>query len=535
MNNGIYLESGIVHFMDDNYKKDVVSKIETNNSFMRHQRDYVYSYDVKREFEFLKNAKIDNNFSCKDRKYDGDELYEMLPNDFKTTIQYFTREFEIDPISPMLGVLTAVSIASRGRYNVCVTDEYKEHFSIFAVVGRESGGRKSAFVDTLKGPFSKYIDSLNLKSRPIVENDDVRKIMSKIKKNEVCKQILGAIERGEDYSGIYKDYSEMADKHFLDKKYRIFFENATGLQLAKIMRDNSETASIIDSEPSFFTSRLFKDEILINILLKSYCSDSYNYDSSRNSNIFLRNPSMNIFAMVQKPPLFNLYKNQNLEDRGVLARFLPHISSHEVSDSVRSMNLLASKDDYYQKIHKLLEYNFFRKKERNMENIYMEKGAVYRINLYRYEYNKNKHLFPNNMMSFINKIHGHVLRIAAALCFWRSGICESYKITEDDINFGIKFLEIIIGDYGVLISQEENIALNAKNIYESLCKFRFYHEIPCVDVSSIASVSNKKIHVCMPALELLEKKNYLKILYANNKKPVCILNPNFFGYPPKLF
>ena len=243
--------------------------------------------------------------------------------------------------------LSVISYIASKHYVVFVRNEWYEPPNIFTIIAAESGERKSAVMSKVVRPLLQYEMQWNKEHegeilRSQMEHKNLEKALAELKK----KALLD-----EKSQAAYNEALHLFEMHKELHKKQLVADDVTVEKAVTIMKQNNEKLMIISSENSFLSTVLgrYNNQPNIDILLKGYSTEMVTVDRQTRESDHLERAFLTLCIATQPYVVKELYANESLIRRGLLARFLlccPQSTIGSRSFEVPSMNSDASKAWY---------------------------------------------------------------------------------------------------------------------------------------------------------------------------------------------
>lgn len=103
---------------------------------------------------------------------------------------------------------------------------------------------------------------------------------------------------------------------------QLLVDKATPFQLAVTMQTQGECQGSITAEGSMIKSNLISSSDAVNLFLRGHTQEPFVYENARQP-IYLAHPALPMVNLVQPTIASAFYCNENLNEVGVTARFVP--------------------------------------------------------------------------------------------------------------------------------------------------------------------------------------------------------------------
>lgn len=494
----------------------------------------------------FQNHEINNNIN----------YFELLPEDLVGCSLYMGKLSDTNIYSCIMGILTSISTAMRGRYIVRLESYWVEIINLYLFIAKQSGERKSALNDLFKYPFLNFMSKKNIeKENKYICDVDQSQIVKykKAKENYIFSSHLKKINKnGETKSSMSELLEALSELNheispFLETDtipVDLFWDVSTLLGVIKKIQNQGEAIALMEPEASILFSKSFKHKDLTTLLNKAYRGESYIYETSLKS-LHIKNPSINMLMLLQNEFLYDLYKDQFYKESGFLARILPIFGSSfvplvQINTGNSKKTLICNyMNKYSDKINNLLELAYTQDRNKKFFEIRCSPDAYSLIKNFEYA---NSSAIKNgqysHMIPFMKKLHGHAVRIAGAIHAWNHSQPDEHPITSKEMQAGIA-LATIARDHAnhVFNTELKQTKKYAIKILNYLVRQSWKHSRPFILATHLQQyIRGLNKATCYPALDFLEQHNYICQYEKPGHPRVCILhkellNCNSFHFP----
>lgn len=445
-------------------------------------------------------------------------------------------ETYLSNIGSMFLVCGAISSALCGKIKIKINENWTESAIDQIVQFAVSGQRKSACLNRIMKPFSKFENKINTKYRD--ECFEERKLYADKIFMEANREIIRNffnngnlkcedIERGFEYikSNIHAK-NQFIGKYKNNVSLRYCGGTICGLEKAMIM--NGGYSLIINSEGGLFLNLVNNGGELI---LKSHTQEVYIRDTAHRR-IEIPNPSLSIVICTQPAIANNLYSNQYIKDVGLLNRFMPffHFQNYPSKKLIQRY----STEEYDKKIEMLL--NRFYTQDINEERAIMqiEAGANELINQFQQEINI---LITNHkyMSGWLAKLPGQAARFACDIHCWNNVDDPLLSnITHKEMEFAILLAkasiyhaEFAFADTGIIALMDGELIISKLQNINNYSRMKFMNNpISETAFSRMTGLSHQRVR---NALKYLEHNNYLSLIETHTGTCKVAITPNIFN------
>ncbi len=217
---------------------------------------------------------------------------------------------------PALMELGAVSACLCGRVSVHIRDQWTETANLYFMGVAEMGFGKSPIGKMTFAPLWKYQNEENERRKPQIAKD---KGVLQAKK----RKLEAAIAKGdEEEAG--KFAQEVDNFQAMRRIDRFIGGDVTPERLKEIMRDNDESASIIDDDGQIFdiVKGQYSDSPNISIFINGYSGSTPAGSYRKGSDVVIERPKLTMVTMTQPSVFYEMMSNTRLVEKGLLGRFL---------------------------------------------------------------------------------------------------------------------------------------------------------------------------------------------------------------------
>lgn len=471
-----------------------------------------------------------------------------IPPDMAAFANEMGQTTDTDFLSCVSATCACTAISMRGRFQVRLDNHWSEMVNLYYMIAKNAGERKSALVEFIKPPIKNFCLS---KSQKIQEQhttpsnvhpSQIVKIKIARERSIIADHIKNINANGEPHdsmTSLFKKISEMNKQMdpYIAKEYireEIFWDVSTLLGLLKKLDKQGEAIALLEPEASLLLSKHFKEETLIPLLNKAYVGESYQYETANTKNVInLEKPSINMLLLLQTEIMVQFFSNQKHENIGILGRILPIFASNYVKPEFSCASRFLDEDMqtpsqiYASKMNKILEFTYTQDRNREIFTINCEKAAYDKIKNIEFNIKKiiNQGRYPH-MVSFMNKLHGHAVRIAGAIHGWNHARPHEIPITESEMQAGI--------DLAVYSFSHADLAFNtelrqtkklAYKVLRYLLNQDWTHSSPIISASTLqAYVRGLNKNNCPATLQFLEDHNFIRQHHEPGYSTLCILH-----------
>lgn len=445
----------------------------------------------------------------------------------------------------LCALLGSISMALRGRYYVRVTPTWKEPLVDYWLMIGESGTRKSQLATLLRKPFDDFAASPPAEYLLQPGEADTRKTQRKLAVRQASRVSRNRLK------DIPMDFSEETIREINDLSaevvsflgnfkpnlpvtVRLLFENGGVRTLARLMSEQGGCASFLDAEGGIFSSRTFKD-MDISLLLKAHSMEHYTHDPHNGTPCQVTYAAMPMLIFAQQSVLYGLLKNEEAVERGLMARFLPielRMPYSRKDDAHGDSAFTEALSRYEHKIRNMLEHNYTQDNARDIHEIQTTQEAVERLLAFKDENAKHARCTDTvlALIPFLNRLHGHAIRIAGDLHAWKHDRPCAAPISAEEMGHAIEISKYALKNAAYLYDIEyQKDLFFAKKILSWIERWDTQDSILHFD-SRIAQQNVRGLNKdnAIGALQLLCDNHYLADITTPKTNPIYVANPQIF-------
>lgn len=248
---------------------------------------------------------------------------DMIPSPLREFCEGVSVSVQVPFELPVMGALGAVATAAQGKFKVVVRPGYFEPLSIYSVTVLPPGERKSASLDACKKPLIQWEQE-----RFEILEPEIRRARSEL----LTRQKAIDKARGKAPSDPEKLREVIRAVQALEETLpkvpvapRLLCDDITPEAMGAFMAEQDERASVIEAEGGLFSilaGMYSSGTPNLNLVLKSWSSESSTVDRRSRDTIRLRDPALSITLTPQNEVLRDIAEMPGFRGRGLLGRFL---------------------------------------------------------------------------------------------------------------------------------------------------------------------------------------------------------------------
>lgn len=532
------------HLNSINRKYEIVKKYEENGLDWERKQDLCDMQDMLR-YRHMRPLEYPR-INCPD-------IENLFGNELADISNAFASRSKIPSFGTGISLFSGTSSALLGKISLQCDAAWKESASIWSLIAALSGSGKSTAVRFLRSPFEE-ICANNTTSNSDLFFEENQKLMIReleAQKRKVIQDEIKAnnlklpgelkVKIEEKMKAFNSFQKELLSTLSPRKRGIIFADNVTSQGLCNLLNSHGEVVVIMTSEGTPILR--FESEKDHTPYLKGYDQEGGTYQLGRKM-VTLNHPYVTQTIFTQLEPGIAFLRNEKFIKSGLCARFLPVIILDcEVNNDIiveqDNDSLLYYKERFKKKIIPL--YESLSKPEITPQSIIikLESGAYHLVKAFQQTI-RNEYLqeYPERMHPWLNKAHGHAVRVAFCIHVWNNDNPLETDITEREMEQAIKVIEalkeqevFIYGDRGYTAHK------NAKKIVKSLLNIDNRREIldKGIDSRTIQQRTGLKKKETDNALYLLDRHDYIRVYDGVSSNLTVILHPFFYERPDNPF
>lgn len=462
----------------------------------------------------------------------------LWPDDLRQFATSLSNEFSMEPWEICLAVMGIVAIASRGRYLVELAPYWVEAVTLYIVLAKVSGSRKSALFNILLNPLREY--EQDQRNASTGGSDEIRKLVYQEQKKLALADIRSVLRNNDpdqlkDLIQHEGEKLEQMKAKLGDKPLPVLLAaHCTIPALEQEMSRQGGSVGICVAEDPFKRLQLLdKSRCAPEILLESYDLSDYYRPLTNRPPVSLYKASIAMLVGMQPEILLSYYDKPHLRDDGFLNRLTPCFMSKSfpIGQHSERQNIDVVRRRYDRKIRTLIETHFTQSSKREIYTLKVSPDAYRRVKAYENELDN----YPRQMPAkgFFEKHHGRAVRIASCLHLWRHAESDPKRhiISDQDMEAAISLCQALCGHAEYAFDGEKRkLCKDARRVLQFIRRTGF-GEFTSTDVSK--NLENMPKDRLLPVLDFLERNRYIQKIHVPSRATICIVNPQVFNsiYP----
>jgi hypothetical protein len=428
-------------------------------------------------------------------------------------------------------------IAARGNFKI--VGDWEEPLTGYVVPAAHSGERKSAVLEYLKAPFIEFEKQIRIRSRTAERQlNVVRKIRSAVENRTVKECAEESFDLAAATKAIQIFGSEDAEIDRLEADVRgklpfsrILDDLPTMEALPESAAEGNEAIGIAQAEGGFFLHRLRPSNDTF--LLSGHDAEPNREHGRTFRSPELQAPCVSMCIAVQPivlKTIFTAPKFDKLHEDGFLARllvvFVPKVGNR---CKTSSGSLSRSFRERYEK-HITTLLNIERPPgapgERTFRTILVPEEARQTLNAFRRE-NESGIAFEtptHGYASFLNRRHGHALRLAGVLHMLEHEDPQNHQISLKTMEGGIELAKFFDEHARVAFATEKWRALELCQKILMWVKEEGKYTVTTREVHRHVGGGRGDVNQIYKAFDILKDHGYIK-KYKDGNKMIAIINP----------
>jgi hypothetical protein len=457
---------------------------------------------------------------------------QLLPPSAANLIHSTAAALGVPEEMTLVALLGAFVIAARGNFRIKLNDNWFEALTGYLLVGAHSGERKSSVIEFFRRVFDDEEQNLQQqfgRSGSQTEERVLWKVLKKMEHDLACSIVENGGEIDPETRTQFVQLEQLRKKIKQRKAPpRILVDTPTLEALAFELEMQNESLGIFEAEGGFWKHRLRSSRD--DILLKAFTGEPFVPQTMAQGPAHLRSPVLAICTFVQQNVLDALYRNDELTEHGLTARFLPMFAP------TKSRNLQNPRDVppnlynwYLRQIRALLRIERPAGADRTFHILGLSRDAKAQLDRFDRDIRQqiDSGLFEH-YQAFGNKLAGHATRLAGAVHLMNHTAPHDHVIEADTMECGIALAEFFRQHAAAAFNPEARDGLVfAHKIWKWMLRERkeFFTERDALR----GACSHSTIVQVRAGIDELERHNYLRRhIRSRGKSSVCIVHPSAF-------
>lgn len=464
--------------------------------------------------------------------------WSVIPEELATTARDIAAALGWDPFAVLLALLGSFSIAMHGRYVVQLDPYWREPVVLYILIAKASGQRKSSLVTMLKSPMMRLMqelqDEYDQEKANRIGPMNIARMMKNVHLNAIAKREIKECVGADDYrqavEAVIKE-SQAIQKITADYgtensiRPELFVDSFTPKKIIRTMAAQGGGMAVFEPEGGFF-KKLTNDKD-INLLLKAYDMDAYAYEAVNVGRVNIPAPFLNLLYIVQPDIVSSLFSKPHLVDLGLLPRFMPYFTCPPPCGDPYFGTQGLSIEGIEAKLRSMLMANFSQRHTSKRTTLTVTEQAYAVVKDFEARLREDIKMYPQNrLVPFMRKLHGTACRIAAVFHAFKHDQPGCHPIQHTDMLAGQQIALVVLSHAAYAVAPDGLCAYKIAYKILEWVKDHKHVRFNSRDVSrDFGQVRNVDV---FPALDLLERHNYL-VQHINPKRSrECLMNPNSF-------
>ncbi len=216
--------------------------------------------------------------------------------------------------------LAVLALCQQGKYRIKGKDDWIEPLNLFTVIVAEPSERKSAIINFMTHPVSRFEAEYNQQHAAAIERSRMEKRILEKQQRSLEDMVLKGKAQMEDLEDMALQLTNFHEK----LPMRLFVDDVTTEKLTSILSENHGTAAIVSAEGGIFDmlSGIYTKNVNIDVMLKGHSGDCIRVDRIGRTSESIMNPALTVLLAVQPNVLSGMMSNGTFRGRGLTARFL---------------------------------------------------------------------------------------------------------------------------------------------------------------------------------------------------------------------
>ena len=463
----------------------------------------------------------------------------MLPERARQLISAVASTCGVPIEMPLVCLLGAITIASRGKFKVRVTDRHEEVVTEYFLASAASGQRKSAVVDFFRKIIvQEEVDLQRGFSNACHETAHHlwRRVIKK-EEAELANRLRDLVHQHGDrqiaQSLLSAEMAELerlkTNSHKRTVPPRLLFDMATPEKLAAEMACQGEAMGIFEAEGGSLR-KIIRSGHHLDLYLKGYTGECCTFETKTNGSVHLNKPVLGICIVAQHSILDAVFRNPQLAERGLAPRFLPlFIPSNSGAWNEYPVDIPAPLIEWYTEwVQKMVcvPIPIGPAGERSFHALELSWEAAAEVDRYRRTVDRQmrngdfEHYAP-----FGDKLVGHAVRLAGIAHLLKHEAPQSHPIDEETMACGTALAEFFRRHAAAAFSPD---ARDGVTYAPMILKWMRRHRVPYFterDAHRGIGSGRHTIAQVRAGIDELERSNYLRSLFASTDR-IHVVHPS---------
>lgn len=216
--------------------------------------------------------------------------------------------------------LAVLALCQQGNFRIKGKDDWIEPLNLFAVIVAEPSERKSAVINFMTHPVSRYESEYNQQHAAAIERSRMEKRILEKQQRNLEDQILKGKAQMEDLQDISLQLAGFREM----MPMRLYVDDVTTEKLTSVLAENNGTAAVVSAEGGIFDmlAGIYTKNVNIDVFLKGHSGDNIRVDRVGRNSESIMNPALTVLLAVQPSVLSGMMRNGVFRGRGLTARFM---------------------------------------------------------------------------------------------------------------------------------------------------------------------------------------------------------------------
>lgn len=216
--------------------------------------------------------------------------------------------------------LAVLALCQQGKFRIKGKDDWIEPLNLFAVIVAEPSERKSAVINFMTHPVSRYESEYNQQHAAAIERSRMEKRILEKQQRNLEDQILKGKVQMEDLQDISLQLAGLREM----MPMRLYVDDVATEKLTSVLAENNGTAAVVSAEGGIFDmlAGIYTKNVNIDVFLKGHSGDNIRVDRVGRNSKSIMNPALTVLLAVQPSVLSGMMRNGVFRGRGLTARFM---------------------------------------------------------------------------------------------------------------------------------------------------------------------------------------------------------------------
>lgn len=216
--------------------------------------------------------------------------------------------------------LAVLALCQQGKFRIKGKDDWIEPLNLFAVIVAEPSERKSAVINFMTQPVSRYEAEYNKQHAAAIERSRMEKRILEKQQRNLEDLVLKGKAQMEDLQDISLQLAGFREK----MPMRLYVDDVTTEKLTSVLAENNGTAAVVSAEGGIFDmlAGIYTKNVNIDVFLKGHSGDDIRVDRVGRNSESIMDPALTVLLAVQPSVLSGMMRNGVFRGRGLTARFM---------------------------------------------------------------------------------------------------------------------------------------------------------------------------------------------------------------------